>query len=182
MTAQTDQTSVYSVSNHFRSAHRNQFSKNKSVQKAAATSEKASELADITHSENQQSRGEKYGTSKRLEDEPVVREIKYQAVSPVKEVVDESESEQLKKSEPPFSQNAGQTGAFSDNAEQTKATSALNTFNEEEMQLVTVLTETIQTLGDKFEHMGASFEAKLQTIEERHKELEVKLAETAKLA
>ena len=63
-------------------------------------------MADITHSENQtntQSRGEKFGTSKRLEDEPVVREIKYQAVSPVKEVVDESESEQLKKSEPPFS-------------------------------------------------------------------------------
>ena len=47
---------------------------------------------------------------------------------------------------------------------------------------MTVLAETIQTLGDKFELMGASFEAKLQTIEERHKELEIKLAETAQLA
>ena len=45
------------------------------------------------------------------------------------------------------------------------------------MQLVTALTGTIASLGDKFEEMGASFEAKLQTIEERHRELEQKLAE-----
>ena len=50
------------------------------------------------------------------------------------------------------------------------------------MYLVTALTETIQTLGGRFEEMGASFEAKLQTIEDRHKELEQKLAETALLA
>ena len=52
-----------------------------------------------------------------------------------------------------------------------------DTLTDNEMQLVTALTETIATMGGKFEEMGASFEAKLQTIEARHKELEKKLEE-----
>ena len=39
------------------------------------------------------------------------------------------------------------------------------------------LTQTINSLGGKFEQMGHTFEAKLASIEARHRELEEKLAE-----
>ena len=111
----------------------------------------------------------------------------YSAVSTVKEAADESESEARRSASQlntytkennkdiQFEQNLGQTTAFSDNAEPTMQQET--TFDDEQIQLVTALTGTIATLGNRFEEMGASFEAKLQTIEERHRELEQKLAE-----
>ena len=39
------------------------------------------------------------------------------------------------------------------------------------------LTQTINSLGGKFEQMGQSFEEKLAQIEARHRDLETKLAE-----
>ena len=46
-----------------------------------------------------------------------------------------------------------------------------------QLEMVMTLTQTINSLGGKFEQMGQSFEEKLAQIEARHRDLETKLAE-----
>ena len=184
MSHASEAQSVYSVSNHFKVAQRNHYSNTKAQKQTKADNVEVSEvkLGDQEPPVPSQSRGEKMGTSQHKE--PVIKQIRT-AVSTVKEDANESDSEFRKSSptftnkEASFQQNAGQTTTFSENAENTRAITGQDTLTDNELQLVTALTETIATMGGKFEEMGASFEAKLQTIEARHKELEQKLNETA---
>ena len=64
---------------------------------------------------------------------------------------------------------------FSGEAENTRALSREVATQENETAIATMLTETIISLGERFEKMGSTFESKLQVIESRHQELEEKL-------
>ena len=128
MSGVSEEQSVYSVSNHFKAAHRNQMSKKKS-NKAKTEAEDSSKHENQELPAPSQSRGEKNGTSKK--EEPVVKELMHSQVSTVKEAIDETDSE-ARKSSSQFNlrtkdhekdisheQNVGQTTAFSDNVEPT---------------------------------------------------------------
>ena len=71
---------------------------------------------------------------------------------------------------------------FSAGAENTRAITGQELYTENDIAMTTVLTETIISMGDKFEKMGSTFENKLQIIESRHQELEKKLQEIAEQA
>ena len=71
---------------------------------------------------------------------------------------------------------------FSAGAENTRAVTGQELYTENDIAMTTVLTETIISMGDKFEKMGSTFENKLQIIESRHQELEKKLLEIAEQA
>ena len=73
-----------------------------------------------------------------------------------------------------LNQNSGSTAAkdkhvaFSDDAAQYKndnnmanMTTATNDMDDQQLQLVMTLTQTINSLGGRFEEMGQTFEAKL---------------------
>ena len=51
----------------------------------------------------------------------------------------------------------------------------------QQLEMVMALTQTISTLGGKFESMGQTFEQKLASIEAKHRELESRLAEVRQM-
>ena len=105
-------------------------------------------------------------------------------VSTVNEVLNETESDpvdSIPEQQEQSKRKELNSTTFSAGAENTRALSQVEATVETEAGIATVLTETIVSMGEKFEKMGSTFETKLQIIESRHQKLEEKLRGIAEL-
>ena len=178
-TISQDTQSTYSVSQHFKAAERNKKGGKRGQQQNQGNNAKAE--INPSKSENQEPKAQSLESPEK--EKVLIQNSNGGGVSTVNEAVNETDSEpagSIPGDQEQSKRKELNSTTFSARAENTRAVSHAEAFTENEAAMTTVLTETIMSIGEKFEKMGSTFENKLQMIESRHQELEKKLMEVAK--